>query len=74
MLSRLVDVLDEKSAGGRAWLGTLDDNVRQEFLRFRSGLTSQGVGGDALINKLDAWIRQKGFKDTLQFLYDIDHP
>ena len=74
MLSRLVDVLDERSAGGARWLGPqMTDNLKQEFLAYRQSLTSKGVRGDALIDKLDAWIIQKGFPDTLKFVFDVGH-
>ena len=73
-LSRLVDVLDERSAGGARWLGPqMTNSLKQEFRTYRQTLTSQGVRGDALIDKLDAWIISKGFTDTLKFVFDIDH-
>ena len=73
-LSRLVDVLDERSAGGARWLGPqMTDSLKQEFRTYRQTQTSKGVRGDALIDMLDAWIMQKGFSDTLQFVFDVDH-
>ena len=72
MLSRLVDVLDEKSAGGRAWLGVKSYTpqqlkiLKQQYLERKNNLKIEGLSDVQIENDLKGWLQQRNLS-TNQF-------